>query len=100
MPTFTLAQQFYPIGNSQDLVPKLDSFQAKTILAQYDLLVPVQALIDHPDTPVKIKLAWDNAVPFKRDNPLVLFIAQQLDISTSLLDELFTNGMLVTAESL
>lgn len=78
----------------------LTSFKAKAILAQYGLLESVQALIDHPDTPIKVKLAWDNSVPFKQDNPMVLFIGQQLNISPALLDELFANGVLVTTESL
>lgn len=78
----------------------LESFQAKAVLAQYGLLDAVQELIDHPDTPIKVKLAWYNAVPFRRDNPLVLLIAEQLNLSVTLLDELFSAGALIDAETL
>lgn len=78
----------------------LEAFQAKTVLSQYGLLEAVKSLINHPLTPMKIKLAWENAVPFRRDNPLVLFIAEQLNISVSLLDELFSKGVLITTEAI
>lgn len=100
MPTFTPAQQFYPVENKADSVPRLEAFQAKAVLAQYGLLESVQALIVHPDTPIKVKLAWENAVPFRRDNPLVLLIASQLELSESLLDELFAVGSLITPDTL
>lgn len=78
----------------------LESFQAKAVLSQYGLLDEVQELINQPGTPIKVKLAWENAVPFRRDNTLVLLIAEQLSLSAEFLDELFSVGALITAESL
>lgn len=78
----------------------LEAFQAKAVLAEYGLLPSVEALINHPSTPIKVKLAWDNAVPFRRDNPLVLLIAQQLSLSVTLLDELFSVGSRITTETI
>lgn len=78
----------------------LEAFQAKTVLSDYGLLEAVKTLINHSSTPMKVKLAWENAVPFKRDNPLVLFIAQQLGISANLLDEMFAKGMLITTDTI
>lgn len=78
----------------------LEAFQAKVVLAQYGLLPTVQALVNHPNTPIRVKLAWDNAVPFRRDNPLVLLIAQQLSLSVETLDELFSVGATITTETI
>lgn len=100
MPTFTPAQQFYPVDNIADSVPKLEAFQAKAVLAQYGVLEPVLELIYHPDTPIKIKLAWENSVPFRRDNPMVLWIADELSWSSGFLDELFSVGALITPDVL
>jgi hypothetical protein len=70
------------------------------VLAQYGLLDSVLALIYHPDTPIKIKLAWENSVPFRRDNPMVLWIAGELSWADTLLDELFSVGALITPDTL
>jgi hypothetical protein len=78
----------------------LEAFQAKAVLAQYGLLPTVQALINHPSTPIKARLAWDNAVPFRRDNPLVLLIAEKLQLSVAELDELFSVGSTITTETI
>ena len=78
----------------------LEAFQAKAVLAQYGLLSTVQALINNPSTPIKARLAWDNAVPFRRDNPLVLLIAEQLSLSVEILDELFSVGATITTETI
>lgn len=79
---------------------KLEAYQAKIVLAQYGLLENVEALINHPDTPIKVKVLWENSVPFRRDNPLVLLIASQLSLSDELLDELFAVGALISADEL
>jgi hypothetical protein len=81
-------------------IPRLESFQAKSVLAQHGLLESVQALIDDPATPIKIKLAWENSVPFRRDNPMILLIASQLELTESELDTLFAEGALITADEL
>jgi hypothetical protein len=101
MPTFTPSPQFYPLrAGSESAVPRLEAFQAKAVLAEHGLLDAVQAIIDHVDTPIKIKLAWENSVPFRRDNPMILLIASQLELTESELDTLFAEGALITADEL
>lgn len=70
----------------------LSSYQAKLALFNAGLLTSVQSLIDHPDTPTNIKLAWQEGLSFRRDNPMIATIATQLGLSETDIDDLFIAG--------
>lgn len=78
----------------------LTSFQAKVALDEAGQLASVESLINHPDTPARIKLAWTNGLDFRRDNPMILIIAGQLDWTDEYIDELFAAGSLITPDLL
>jgi len=64
-------------------------FQARAALAQAGLLDGVNGMMEHPDTPVIAKLAWADALEFRRHSPTVLALAGALGMSAQQLDELF-----------
>lgn len=70
----------------------LSSYQAKLALFNAGLLDSVQSLIDHPDTPTNIKLAWQEGLSFRRDNPMIAMIATQMGLTESDVDDLFIAG--------
>tara|TARA_R100000656_G_scaffold38176_1_gene32190 strand:- start:623 stop:1075 length:453 start_codon:yes stop_codon:yes gene_type:complete len=78
----------------------LKSFQAKAALADAGLYELVQAAIDSPGTPVRAKLAWQEGVDFRRDNPIVALIAQQVGLTESQIDDLFIAGSKISADTL
>lgn len=71
-------------------VPQVVSpLQAILALKQANKLTEIEAYLNDPATdPVK-KLAWDKAVEFKRESPLLLEIANAVGIGSSDLDALF-----------
>lgn len=71
-------------------VPQVVSpLQAILVLKQANKLTEIEAYLNDPATdPVK-KLAWDKAVEFKRESPLLLEIANAVGIGSSDLDALF-----------
>ena len=82
-------------------VPQLlTSFQAHAILSETGLLDEVTALINSPSTPIKIKLAWEHKLDWRRDNPMVSVIAQILNLSSQQVDALFIAGAAITPDVL
>lgn len=73
-------------------VLEVSCFQAKVALDQVGLLGAVQALMDEPATPNKIKLAWNNGATFKRYSEMILSMAANpiLNLSDEQLDNLFS----------
>lgn len=86
------------IMNSNPII--LSSFQAKTALKEAGLLETVQALIDHPDTPVRVKIAWQEGVSFRKDNPMVQMVIQQLEWTPEQVDALFNAGLQISPDIL
>lgn len=78
----------------------ISSFQAKTALADAGLLDIVQAVIEHEDTPIRVKLAWQEGLSFRRDNPMIAMIAAQLEWSDEMVDQLFADAALISPDSL
>lgn len=70
----------------------ISSFQAKMALAEAGLLEAVEAVINDPTTPTRIKIAWQESLNFRRDNPMIATIATQLGLSESDIDDLFIAG--------
>lgn len=63
--------------------------QALLALLAAGLLDQVQAYMDQESTPRAVKITWETAMDFKRDNPLVLAVGDHLNLSASDLDSLF-----------
>lgn len=66
-------------------------FQALAVLASMGLLATVRTMVSNSDNEV-MKLAFDNALEFKRTSPMLLELAGQLNLSASDLDTLFINA--------
>lgn len=95
--SFTDEAEFLALLDGADLsqpvvvpVPEaVTRFQARAALAQAGLLDSVNAMMDQPDTPVIVKLAWADALEFRRHSPTVLALADALGLNASQLDALF-----------
>ena len=68
---------------------KVSRLQAKAALAEFGHLDAAQAIIDDPATSTLAKLAWVEASEFRRASPMMLQIAQLLELTDEQLDELF-----------
>lgn len=64
-------------------------FQALAALHLSEKLEQVEAIMAQPETSVLTKLAWQNALVFKRQSPMVLAIGEVLGLSAEDLDQLF-----------
>lgn len=64
-------------------------FQGKAALFQAGLLDDVEALIADAATDTLTKLAWANAVEWKRMSPMILSLATALELSPTQVDDLF-----------
>lgn len=78
----------------------VSSFQAKTALADAGLLAAVQSMIDDPATPIKVKLAWQEGLDFRSDNPMVLSIIDALSLTEAEKTALFDAAALVDPNQL
>lgn len=79
-------------------VPKsVTRFQALAALHQKGVLPQVQAIMSSPEIPVLTKLAWDNALSFERESPLLNMLAATFNLTDSDLDELFFVASQITA---
>ena len=67
-------------------------FQALAAMHGAGILTQVQTIIDNPLTDPLVKLAWDNALEFKRTSPAILQLAQTLGLTDEQLDTLFTTA--------
>lgn len=72
-------------------------FQAKAALLAADLLDDVEAVINDPASDPLVKLAWNNALEYKRLSPMIVSLAEQLNLSDEQLDNLFTEAAKITA---
>lgn len=87
------------IGNTVDpdaltpvLVPvpeEVTRFQARAALHLSGLLSTVEAVMTNEQTPVLTRLAWVDALSFKRHSPAVVGMAQMFGWSDSEVDDLF-----------
>lgn len=64
-------------------------FQAKAALAQLGKLEEVETIMQDPATSTLAKLAWNEALEFRRTSPTLLAIAQILNTTDAELDNLF-----------
>jgi len=87
------------VGNTVDpdalapvVVPvpeEVTRFQARASLHLFGLLSTVEAVMTNEQTPVLTRLAWVDALSFKRHSPAVVGMAQTFGWSDSEVDDLF-----------
>lgn len=97
---FVQATQIYPSQVAAPVVPELTAFQAHMVLSNNGLLPLIEAFMDDPTTPDKIKIAWRKLNTYRRDNPLILFVADQIGLTEIQLDQLFAEGALISPDQL
>lgn len=97
MPIISFAQ-----GDTPLTIPpiKITAYQAEVALDDAGLYGAVEALINHPDTPSRIKSAWRRGLDLERDNPMVLLIIEKLELTESEADALFEAALKVRAGAL
>ncbi len=82
----------YYIANapSGTTVPqRVTPFQAKLALADAGLLGAVEALMADPATPLRTRLAWQEALGFERQSDMIDSMAALLGLNDAQLDALF-----------
>lgn len=72
-------------------------FQAKAALFNAGLLDDVEAVVLAAETPTLIKLAWVNAVEFRRTSPMIAQLATALNMTDEQLDTLFHDADAIKA---
>jgi len=72
-------------------------FQAKAALSNAGLLATVQALMDDPSTPEVYRLAWQDALEFRRLSPTLTAMNAALGLTDEQLDDLFVAAANITA---
>lgn len=89
-----LIEQFVPAPAVPQAVTR---FQARAALHQAGLLEQAQSLMADPQTPMLARLAWSDALEFRRQSPMVLSMAAALGLSEQQLDGLFTVAAVIEA---
>jgi len=64
-------------------------FQAKAALAHEGLLDAVEQMMENPQTPIVVRLAWTDAVEFRRLSPTVATLSKELGLTDQQVDDLF-----------
>ncbi len=64
-------------------------FQARAALHLAGLLSAVEALMAAPETDMLARLAWADAIEFRRDSPTLVAMAAALSLTDEQLDQLF-----------
>jgi hypothetical protein len=72
-------------------------FQAFAALHIAGLLPAIEAMMQDPATDTLAKLAWVNALEFRRLSPTVTAIASALNLTDEQLDDLFRQAKLIEA---
>ena len=84
------------IANARNNI-EVSAFQAKASLARFNMYETVQALMGNPQTPIEMRLAWENAQSFKRMSPTVLAMGNLMNLNENDLDALFELASSITA---
>lgn len=72
-------------------------FQAKAALTQAGLMPQIEAIMQDPETSDIVKLAWQDALEFRRDSLVINDLAAALDLTETEVDDLFRAAALITA---
>lgn len=68
-------------------------FQARAALHLAGLLDQVEALMSDPQTDKLARLAWSDAIEFRRDSPTLVAMAAALSLTDEQLDQLFITAV-------
>lgn len=82
-------------NQSTTVPPAVSMFQARAVLMQAGLYEAVDSAMQ--STGGVNALAWEYATEVRRDSPLVLAMASQLDLSPEQIDDLFRAAVQITA---
>jgi hypothetical protein len=78
------------ISPSGGVPTEVTRLQARIALHQAGLLESVEQYMADPATPFEQKLAWQDALTFRRTSPTVIGLQQVLGLTDAQLDDLFT----------
>ena len=92
----------FPTGDTPRVVAplKITAYQAEVVLDEEGLYEAVEDLMNHPDTPARIKFAWRRGLDIERNNEMVLFAIEKLGLTETQMDVLFAKALLVKAGAL
>lgn len=66
-------------------------------ISDIDRAIGVNAMMEHPDTPLIVRLASADALEFRRHSPTVLALSGALGMSSAQLDALFISSAQIEA---
>lgn len=67
-------------------------YQAKVVLSRYGLLSSVEAMMSAPEVDIEVKLAWTDAITFKRLDTNIITMGAALGLTDAQLDAMFELG--------
>lgn len=82
-------------GNTATAAPadeapfSVSRFQARAALHLAGMLDQVESIMADPETDMLARLAWDDAIEFRRDSPTLVAMAAALSLTDEQLDQLF-----------
>ncbi len=91
------AQEIAAIQNAPAVVPvEVSRFQAKAALSLAGKLEQAEAVVQTSTDPL-VKLAWAEALVFRRDSPSINGLASAIGLSSQDLDNLFIQAATIVA---
>lgn len=72
-------------------------FQAKAALENVGLLEQVQQFMNDPETPLITRLAWEDAMEFRRLSPTIVALSNEFGLTEEELDNLFEMAKTIEA---
>lgn len=84
------------IDSGERVPQRVTPFQAKLALSDAGLLDSVEALMTDPATPLRTRLAWQEALGFERRSDMITSMAALLGLSDAQLDALFIAAAQIT----
>jgi hypothetical protein len=86
------AENYFNSGTTNGVPNSVTRMQALLALDAVGLLDDVEAMMSHPDTPRTTKIAFDNALQFRRTSSMMIGMASALGLDSASLDLLFINA--------
>lgn len=68
-------------------------FQALAALYGAGLLTSIESIINNPESDPMLKLAWDNALEFRRLSPMLITLTSTMGLTDEQLDNLFIQAL-------
>ncbi len=70
-------------------IPKVTRYQARLQLYRAGLLQQVETLVNHPETSIEIKIAWEDAREWEKNSPFIIALSAALNLTSAQVDNLF-----------